>query len=130
MILVQLLPTHFKPPIQYSHSLELIGLPVGVGVVNNVAERSCIRAIILNLGGILLSAGPIQVTVDERLHRVQVEHVLRNRVLRIRKDFRRKWLVKIAQLGEVKEQLPLLSVCSLELVNFHLLGPIVLLILN
>ena len=70
--------------------------------MDNKAESGSIRTIVLYLGLVLRSDGPVYFLVNEALHGVQVEDVADNGIARVRQHFAGQGLVEVAQVGQVK----------------------------
>ena len=63
--------------------------------VNDVAESCCESAVELDFRLVFISACFVQIGIDEAFHRVNVQDVTSNLVIRVRKDFSSQRLVQM-----------------------------------
>ena len=94
---------HSDTSVQFGRLIEFQSvLGIGICEVDNEAEGGGIRPIVLYLGLVLRSDGPVYFLVNEALHSVQVEDVADNGVARVRQHFAGQRFVEVAQVGQVK----------------------------
>lgn len=90
-----LLP-QFDSPIQHGFICKHLFLrTVFIGTVDDVAQSCGKCTVILDFKFIFFAAALVQIFVNERLHRVEVEDVLDNGVFGVRQDLLSEWLLKI-----------------------------------
>lgn len=89
---------HFEAPVENGLPFQFVLLPVLVGEVDDIAECCCKSSVVLDFGFIFFSTCPVQVRVNERLHRVNVQDVFCDFVSWVRENLRGQRLVKITQL--------------------------------
>ena len=96
---------------QFSFLFGAISLLILIGVVNYEAESSWKSAIVLYWFVVLVSAGSVQVCVDEWLHGVKVQDQFGYWVSRIGQNFLGKGLLKrVSMRAKLKDQLPILEI--------------------
>ena len=122
---------HFYASKQSNASKHLLFFSVLVGVVDDVAEGSSKGTVELNLRPILVPASPVQVGVNKRLHRVDVQDVARDLVIRVREDLGSQGQVHIvAQVRHFKEHLPVCFVCYLKVLKLSLIVPVLFFVMQ
>ena len=76
LVHVSFLLIHLEASIQLSGPLKIFAFSIVVGEVNDAAEGTGKGAIILDFGGVFLSACFVQVGINEGFHRIQVNDML------------------------------------------------------
>lgn len=123
----ELVPGEFDASVERCIAVDpMLVFPLCVGVVDDVAECCGIRSKILDLTDVFISARPVQCRVQEVLHRVEVEQMLRDFMIRVGQYLRSQRCVHLAELGDVEEKHPMFDVHPLHEVEVHRTTPVIL----